>query len=561
MNLSVNQWRIVQHDGNLLVTCVPGAGKTRIVEAKAIQEAARLIETPLRVACLTYTNAAAHELARRILPSLRDDARQSIFIGTIHSFCISEIISPYANYVAELAHGHRVATPEHPIAEAIIADIIGHEPTAEDLKHFSEVTRDVEGRAAAHNVLPQQQVELYWRRLLEVGLIDFSGVLHYAAALLERHPGIAAGISSCFSWFLIDEYQDTSSAQLRILRSLVAGQSPKWLLIGDFNQSIFGFNGVLRDDLTSFADYIGARSPVLVTTYRCCMTIAEQANRLVRRPAMRPSVREPQGEVLTLEGSVNRVIREFIGELRNRAIAVHSAAIIAPARWVLDAAITVLNDALDPIPWSPQFRFPGLTDVARCVANVLACSHHPEQIDHLNVASTNISALIFEATKYTVDREAIDCAILRCVDRFRVLPNYDFCGASRIVCDSLREIVTPFARDSFDRAVEIAMRPSILNNSPLLDWRAQTLARMSCTHDSITLATIHGSKGLEFDAVLLAGFEDRYIPHYGATDHDEEVRKAYVGVTRARKLLAYGFRRGYGSRFWAIANGRTALRA
>ena len=90
MKLSKNQWKIVRYDQNLLVISVPGAGKTRIVQMKAVQETALLTALPFRVACLTYTNAAAAELSRRILPSLREEARDRICIGTLHSFCIND---------------------------------------------------------------------------------------------------------------------------------------------------------------------------------------------------------------------------------------------------------------------------------------------------------------------------------------------------------------------------------------------------------------------------------------------------------------------------------------
>jgi superfamily I DNA/RNA helicase len=107
------------------------------------------------------------------------------------------------------------------------------------------------------------------------------------------------------------------------------------------------------------------------------------------------------------------------------------------------------------------------------------------------------------------------------------------------------------------RVFALAMRESVLRKSPMTSWTFEELARVVCPHESIILSTIHGAKGLEFDGVLFLGFEAGAIPFSRAVDRDEELRKAYVTVTRSSNLLMYGFRRYRASSFLKRAMGET----
>jgi ATP-dependent DNA helicase UvrD/PcrA len=546
VRLSPAQWSVVRYDSNALVTSVPGAGKTRIVQAKAVQEAARLVGLPISVACLTYTNAAADELRRRILPVLREEARERAYIGTLHSFCIQEILAPHAGRLIEFSNGHAIATPEDPRAEAIIQRLIGHPPTSKDLRRFGDVSRDANGAALPHEHLSKDTIETYWARLIEAGLIDFSGVMFYSAILLDRYPDVAGAVAASFSWFIVDEYQDTSRAQVRILRSIALAGSTKWLLIGDFNQSIFGFNGVSEVDLREFSRAIGAKEAELKRTYRCPPAIVRQARNLIASPPIQSARQEPSGIVYTVEGPTQHCVAEYVTVLGEHTIPPSRAAIIAPFRWMLSEAQLALSRSI-AIPWSPQFRFQGRTTVSNCVCELLAYAHHDDTSHYLG-AIAEINALL-NGMNFHVAEVDVGTAVLAVVDLVKGagLASASLQATAPKLFASVSAIIPSALHARLEEVFELSLRPSILEGSPLSDWSGVELAHVSCRHDAITLATIHGAKGLEFDGVLFLGFEAGFMPFSKSDDYDEELRKAYVTVTRSSNLLMYGYGRGKAS--------------
>lgn len=550
MNLSLAQWNIVRYPSNMLVTSVPGAGKTRVVQAKAILETARVAGTPRRVTCLTYTKAAAAELSRRILPSLSEALRDSIIIGTIHSFCLQEILSPHGGRLTELPYGRGVATPEHPIAEVIIAEILHRDPGNADRAAFAEIARTADGDPRAHKSLLPAQIVAYWEGLRDSGLIDFSGVLYYAALLLQRFPDVARAVASSFSWVLVDEYQDTAVAQVQIMELIAEAGPCRWMLIGDFNQSIFGFNDISREALTSFASDRNCQAFTLTESYRCRPAVASKAMALITDPPIVPYYKNPDATVASSFGNVQQCTEQFVAALNQSGIPYSSAAIIAPARWALMEAIEALDSIAPKVPWSAKFRFPGETEVSAQVCAVLACAYHRKDPRHVVSALQGMSDLL-EVEGWRPETIDVERTLLRCVDDI-LKAGIESVGLADVVeilfgrmCESLPHQV----HRSMRSIMEVATRDSILAPSPLAGWRGSALARIACSHYSVTLSTIHGSKGLEFDAVLLASFENGVIPHRNTTDMMEERRKAYVATTRPRHFLMYGFRRGYASPF------------
>ena len=535
----------------MLVTSVPGAGKTRVVQAKAIQETSRVAGTPRRVTCLTYTKAAATELSRRILPGLSEDLRDSIVIGTIHSFCLQEILSPHAGRLTELPHGHGVATPENPVAEVIIADLLGHAPDNADLAAFAEVARTSDGGPRPHRRLSSAQIISYWEALRDSGLIDFSGVLYYATLLLQRFPDVARAVACSFSWFLVDEYQDTAVSQIQIMELIANAGSCHWMLIGDFNQSIFGFNEVSREVLVRFATDRNCAPLTLTESYRCRPAVASKAMALISEPAIMSHYKFPDATITSSVGNVQQCTGQFVSALKRSGIRYSSAAIIAPARWALLDAIMALDAIVPQVPWSAQFRFPGVTEVSTQACALLACAHHRKDPGHVASALQGISDLL-EVEGWRPEMVDVEKAAFRCVaDILNIgIEKLSLVDVVGILFGRICEIVPRQLHRFMRSMVEVATRDSILAASPLSKWNGLALARTACTHDSVTLSTIHGSKGLEFDAVLLASFEANVLPHRNTTDISEERRKAYVAITRPRHFLMYGFSHGCASPFY-----------
>ncbi|WP_024716627.1 UvrD-helicase domain-containing protein [Gluconobacter oxydans] len=119
MRLTDQQAEAVHWQDNLLLTACPGSGKTRTLTAKAVMEIEYLRDTPKKVLCITYTNSAAQEIEKRAGQQLAAGDEQRLYVSTIHSFCLNEILRPYGWLQPDFLGGLRVITRDNPDFEII----------------------------------------------------------------------------------------------------------------------------------------------------------------------------------------------------------------------------------------------------------------------------------------------------------------------------------------------------------------------------------------------------------------------------------------------------------
>jgi DNA helicase-2/ATP-dependent DNA helicase PcrA len=119
MTLTTEQRNAVACDDNILLTACPGSGKTRTITARLAQEIEKLRGSPQAVACITYTNAAVQEIEQRLAAHLLDGDEQHFVVSTIHSFCLSEVLRPFAWLVPGFVGSMRVITRDRPEFEEI----------------------------------------------------------------------------------------------------------------------------------------------------------------------------------------------------------------------------------------------------------------------------------------------------------------------------------------------------------------------------------------------------------------------------------------------------------
>src|SRR5688572_1427433 len=112
MMLTSEQKTAVECDDHLMLTACPGSGKTRVIVSKLLRALEKVRETPRAVACITYTNAAVHEIEARVRIHIQPGDDRHFDIGTIHSFCLNNIFRPFAYHIEGYADGFKVLTPE-----------------------------------------------------------------------------------------------------------------------------------------------------------------------------------------------------------------------------------------------------------------------------------------------------------------------------------------------------------------------------------------------------------------------------------------------------------------
>lgn len=218
-NLTSEQMDAVRFDGHLLLTACPGSGKTKTLVSKLcyILEHKELLKVgKKKIIALTYTNIAADTILERIMSYGIDS--DSLWIGTIHSFCLNWIIKPNVDRIPRLRKGFNVID-EHE-KEFLINEIKGkyklsiHDKVNTALNlNFKPLY--ISGQKE-HSVVMEYHTYLNSNRL-----IDFDLILNLSCRLLEKYDLVCERISLLLKHILVDEYQDTSHVQYEILRLIV----------------------------------------------------------------------------------------------------------------------------------------------------------------------------------------------------------------------------------------------------------------------------------------------------------------------------------------------------
>ncbi|TDX81575.1 superfamily I DNA/RNA helicase [Rathayibacter sp. PhB151] len=556
--LNSEQLAAIEEPGSVVLVACPGSGKTRTLTYKVAEELAKLESERQFVVAITYTHRAAEEIEERVA-QLGVDTQQ-LWIGTIHAFCLEWIIRPYAIYHPRLRDGYHVINSHE--AEQIIADLCSSSlPRITHFDcgyHFTTSERVLQEpkawkHAAINAVLDRYVVELENRQE-----VDFEHILLYASDLIQSRPEISKLLSRIFTFVAVDEYQDTREIQYAIVGSILrAGAGAvRALFVGDPNQAIFGSLGGYAIDPIKYSTQTGLtfRTMELSRNYRSSARIIDYFGhfKVAGSPIEAASSAADYPSEITfddslkrsdLEDEIVRLIRHSVDDL---GVPTYEICVIAPW-WAHLAALTrSLVAAL------PEYNFdgPGLTPFSRDhdnfwykLARIGLTQASPtmfvsrlrwarEILNDLNAVALSTgdldarSLLRLSNGIHLDETDGLDYlrtyfdrvfAFLR-ID-FSLVPalagqHIAFFRESRARIERLKRDGTPFATD------------------------IEVFRKVFRPRSGITVSTIHGIKGAEFDTVIAFALMDGMVPHFNDADQlDGAKRLLYVIGSRARKNL------------------------
>jgi len=333
MQLNPEQSAIVEDDErDLLVSACPGSGKTRVLVEKITRE----LEKGHRVVAITYTNKAAEEMRERILK--KGLPTDNLWCGTIHSFCLTRILEPFAEYLPELLG----VIPADETDILIVLDELrtthmllpsGRDPSfGIGLDGLPTTTKYVGA------------VEKAYALFLEMGKLHFDQILWYAYVLLKENPEVASAIATTVDFLAVDEYQDTQVLQFAVLSALLKGNSQlRVLIVGDPEQAIY-----LPPDKDVLPhrelEQVLGRTLVergLTTNYRSEPHIVEYFRKFqIRKTPITPAKASTGRGLLTYNEVQVYSLSEFILSLvryhQNRGVALEHICVMAPMWYMLD---------------------------------------------------------------------------------------------------------------------------------------------------------------------------------------------------------------------------------
>lgn len=561
--LTPDQRRAVEYDANIQLSACPGSGKTRVIIAKLLRLAETVEGTPRSIGCITYTNAAVDEIESRVKQIGTNALFDRCEIATIHSFCLQFILRPYRWLVPEVPAGFKILTSEMRTFERLVEaveDELRRPMQFRALEDYASIRMAIDGSPTGPGlvggIVTDASARRYWQLMREAGYIDFSMILYYSHTLLREHNFIAEGLSSRFSWILVDEFQDTTDVQIDILRCLNARLHTRFFLVGDEHQSITAFAGARPDLAAAFSNEIGARRDLAISgNFRSGPHIVRPAQTLIPRvPAMYSAGEAERYRGVTryehADAPVNAITDCFLPILEANDVPLGKAAILAPWWQHLVPVARRLRGFNVPV-FGPGARPYKRSRLFAVLAEQLGACVDAEALVHLPGVEKAIFRLINEAmgvTRFSVFSYAGRCTALKLVYEAKRIAQTHVGGAAWLEATARTSAGILMADEWIDNATGEALVASVQEMKN--DMRAvavdvenlqiSDLGLFANPDHAIKLLTLHNSKGREFDAVAIINANEGQIPHFTARtplEFEEARRLFYVGITRARKHL------------------------
>lgn len=523
-----------------------GTGKTRAITYRIAYAVRSGVVQPHNVLALTFTARAAGEMRSR----LRDLGVQGVQARTFHSAALSQLryFWPYAigGHVPEVRESKAAIIS----AAAAQLDIPNDVPTVKDLASEIEWAKvslippqdyplkaRQAGRTGVAGCSPEEIAEclkVYEDLKAERAVIDFEDVILILIGIMLDRPDITRTIREQYTYFVVDEYQDVSPMQHRLLQ-LWLGDRRDICVVGDAAQTIYSFTGAQSSYLENFAHtHKRAQEITLDRNYRSTPEIIELANEIVRDGAGVRAVHlramNPSGSSVTYSdyahGSqeAERIVAR-IKHMQSRGQRLSDIAILYRTGAQSREFEQALGEAGISYQLQGQESFFKRQEVReamvalRAQARDGAGGYAPDGVqlpDSVEEVLRNMGWRPEGPSMKGASRQRWES-----LDSLRVLAQ-DMWTARKA---SLKEFVT-----------ELEERAE-LHNTPAIN--------------AVTLASLHSAKGLEWEVVFLAGMAEGLMPISYADspqEIEEEKRLLYVGITRAKKELYISYARSYGNR-------------
>lgn len=587
--------------GHLLVLAGAGSGKTRVLTHRIVWLIQNEHISPHGILAVTFTNKAANEMRVRIESMLKVSAR-TMWIGTFHGLSHRFLRAHWQE--AGLNQNFQILDSDDQFR--LIRRTINALNLDEDQYPPKELQWFINGQKEQGKNPDQVDIrdfkvqtfiriyQAYQEACQRASVIDFADLLLKTCQALQSHPELRAHYQERFKCLLVDEFQDTNSIQYSWLK-LFAGTENSIMIVGDDDQSIYGWRGAQIENIHRFSkDFPGAKTIRLEQNYRSTGTILKAANALIEKNSGRLGknlwTEGKDGDKITVYSAFNETDEAFfivnrIRELKQTEYNYREIAILyrsnAQSRVIEEALMQFgipyrvygglryfdraeIKDALaylriianrtdDPaferIVNTPtrgvgdrtvsairEYARAGQITLWKALEDLLEMKHFATRTDNALREFVKLIDGMAEKTEGMPLHKQVEYVLYASglIEHYRKEKGEK--GLTRL--ENLEELVNA-AHQFTQEGVADEMSPlaAFLSYAALESSSEQA----DVFDDSVQLMTLHSAKGLEFPVVYLAGMEEELFPHY-LSMHDpkaleEERRLCYVGVTRAMKKL------------------------
>jgi len=593
-----------QTEGPLLILAGAGSGKTHALTYRVAWLLQNRVN-PYNIVAITFTNKAAREMRERV--NALDPAGDQVWVSTFHSLCVRILRREVQHYGYDNNFSIIDADDAEKLIKSCVRDLNINDkqyPARSVMAYISDMKDKLTGceeasRAAYdYRAMNMARVyELYQQRLKASNSMDFDDLIYVTVNMFTHCPDVLRRYQTRFKYILVDEFQDTNTSQYRLV-SLLADEYKNLCVVGDDDQSIYGWRGANVGNILNFEDdFPGAKVIKLEQNYRSTQTILDAANSVISNNISRKGkklwTRNDQGKRIFYYRAENdrdegrfvcNVIKQRVSEgykysdfavlyrtnAQSRVIEDQLVQADLPYRLLggvrfyqrmeikdVLAYLKAIHNPFDSVAYQRIINVPkrgiggSTVDLinAYAVENDIAFSTALNEVEHIAGISgarakrlALFTALMEEFSKYAVDHKITELMEKILYDT-QYLQEFTITGTmeaeSRV--ENVNELISKAAEFENDAKKNDgdASLASFLEEVALV----ADIDNYEEKEDAAVLMTLHSAKGLEFPCVFMVGVEEGLFPSYRSissgtmNELEEERRLCYVGITRAKREL------------------------
>lgn len=561
--LNPQQEQAVHHtEGPSLILAGAGSGKTRVLTHKVIYLIREEKIPPSRILMVTFTNKAASEMRER-LRKLLPAKSELPFAGTFHSLS-AKILRRHGHFaglapnfliydeedqkqVVKEALNRLDLSPKRFAPPAVLATISQAKNELISPRAYLNLARGYFQEGVAKIYLEYQKL------LLQSMALDFDDLLMEVVLLFQKHQEVLELYHRQFHYVLVDEYQDTNTAQY-VLTKLLSGTRKNLTVVGDASQSIYAWRGANFQNIVHFKkDFSRARVFHLEQNYRSTQTILDVAHAVISKNTSHPILKlwteNPMGKSVKLFTARSEHDEAYfiITQIQKTATRLSDIAVL----YRTNAQSRVIEEALlhEGMPYVliGGVRFYERREIKDILAYLKLIINPQDAVSAKRIVK--IGKARTENFYQLRKKMSLQLATIELMDAV-------------VEAVAYLELYDKKNEEDLMRLENIKELRSVASEFPDLTQFLENVALVEVEYmpdrptngekkDAVTLMTMHAAKGLEFPSVFMIGMEEGLFPHSRSlldpADLEEERRLCYVGITRAKEqlYLTYARRRLY----------------
>lgn len=592
--LNENQLKAVNHlDGPCMVLAGPGSGKTRVITYRIANMVVNKNIKPTSILAISFTKASSIEMKNRALSLSNDFRMNKVTYGTFHSVFF-RILRYFENYNIEsiLDEKTKRIGLKNILKGLNIENADDDETIGQVINEISYVKNELmDKRDFKSEVLTNDEFikvyNFYEEYKQQMNKIDFDDMLIKTYELLKNNKAALDRVRSVYRYILVDEFQDINKVQFEALK-LIANPSNNIFVVGDEDQSIYGFRGSRPDFLLEFEEYFSNTKKVLLDiNYRSKGEIINIANRLIEKNTNRYekvikcgqgngakvnyiSPEDSEEEAVYIAKDIKNKVQEDYTEytdfaviyrtnIQSRALVdvfmdmripfvVKDSIVTIYDHWAAQDILAYLRIGVNPNSnkdWiriiNKPFRYISkdnlnlIKDEPDFINSLInKCDLHPKQVKTINDLDIDISYIKGLNPKNAISyiRTTLD------YDRYIL----DYCTNRKIKTNGLIEILNELESSATNfKTIQEYLEHIERVKSEIVDNKNNKET------DGVIFTTMHSAKGLEFKNVYIIGANEGTIPHEKSYEIDDEEKKndqieeerrlMYVAITRAEENI------------------------